>query len=264
MKKISDKEVAPLWTAYHDGCTDEQKLDLRNRLATHYYLLVRFHAERMASTLPASVDVDDLISMGTFGLLEAIENFDPTRGFQFKTYAVDRIRGAMFDGLRKSDWVARLVRIRQKLYRRTLDGLRATLGHEPSDDEVRAKLKMSRQEYENFMSDAQEEISVLSLTDEAEGAEDEGGARMIDLIEDKSTPSPLTSSLQNDNFRWILRALPRTERAILLLYLSSGMTMAEIAEELLLTESRICQLYSRALERLREHLSRHNYLERNT
>ncbi len=265
MKKIRDEEVAPLWAAYFDGCTPEQKLDLRNRLAAFYFPLVRYHAERLASTLPASVDVDDLVSTGSFGLIEAVEKFDPTRGFQFKTYAAARIRGAILDGIRETDWVARLVRIRKRQYNTAVAALRIELGRDPFNEEIRAKLKMTRAEYEAFLPDAQSEISVFSLYDESGGSEtEESGLQMIDLIDDKRAPSPLTISLQEDNFRWMLLALPRIERTILLLYFGCGMTMQEVAEELAITESRVCQIYSRALERLREYLPRHNYLERNT
>ena len=132
MKKIRDADFRDLWTSYRAKKTP----DVKSKLIEAYFPLVRYIAERLASTLPASVDVDDLTSMGTFGLIEAIDRFDVTRGFQFKTYCTARIRGAILDSLRTNDWVPRLVRLRVNLVEKTLRRLHADLGREPTAVEM--------------------------------------------------------------------------------------------------------------------------------
>ena len=126
---------------------------------------MKYLAERMVTTLPASVEVDDLVSMGTFGLIEAIDRFDLSRGIQFKTYCTARIRGAILDNLRTNDWVPRLVRLRTNLVDKTMRRLYGELGREPTDPEMADALEVSMTEYEKLRKEANP-TSMLSLTDD--------------------------------------------------------------------------------------------------
>ena len=246
MKKIRDAVYADLWTAYAQTKTPEVKA----KLTEAYFPLVRYIAERLASTLPASVEVDDLVSMGTFGLIEAIDRFDISRGYQFKTYCTARIRGAILDSLRTNDWVPRLVRLRTNLVDKTLRRLHADLGREPTAIEMAGSLGLSLDEYRRLCDEASP-VSMLSLTDET--ADDpEGGSRMIDLVRDEKGIDPRTEQQKKDVQDVLFRTLTDKERTILEMYYYEGLSMREIATMLRLTESRICQIHAKVLRRLKE------------
>ena len=150
MRKLRDADFKHLWDAYEETKAPEVK----QQIIAAYFPLVKYLAERMSSTLPASVDTDDLISMGTFGLIEAIDRFDRSRGFQFKTYCTARIRGAILDNLRTNDWVPRLVRLRTNLVDKTLRRLYAEYGREPTDVEMANAFEMTMEEYEKLRKEA--------------------------------------------------------------------------------------------------------------
>jgi RNA polymerase sigma factor for flagellar operon FliA len=246
VKKIRDADYADLWKAYSETKSPEVK----SRLVEAYFPLVRYIAERLSSTLPASVDVDDLTSMGTFGLIEAIDRFDVTRGFQFKTYCTSRVRGAILDSLRTNDWVPRLVRLRVNLVEKTLRRLHADLGREPTAIEMSDTLGMTLEQYRQLCEEASP-VSMLSLTDET--ADDpEGGSRMIDLVRDEKGIDPRREQQRRDVQDLLFRHLSEKERTILALYYYEGLSMREIASMLKLTESRICQIHAKVLKRLKE------------
>lgn len=252
VRDIRDSEVAPLWAVYFNGCTPEQKLELRNRLATHYYPLVTRIARRFVSRLPRSVEIDDLISAGSIGLLAAFEGFRPELGSPFVPYAERRIQGAIQDSLRSNDWVPRLARNRYRQYQKTLETLRFELGREPSREEIRDRLKMSTEEYESFLLDAQSNRLMLSLDDEKEKTTDnsDGGNRIIDGIEDQSAVDLSADAERLDYMSHLLSSLTDEERAVLVLYYFEDMTMEDIAKEAGLSESRICQIHGKALKYL--------------
>lgn len=246
MKKIRDADYADLWQSYARAQTPEVKA----KLTEAYFPLVRYIAERLASTLPASVEVDDLVSMGTFGLIEAIDRFDISRGYQFKTYCTARIRGAILDSLRTNDWVPRLVRLRTNLVDKTLRRLHADLGREPTAIEMADALGLSLDEYRRLCEEASP-VSMLSLTDET--ADDpEGGSRMIDLVRDEKGIDPRTEQQKKDVQDVLFRTLTDKEKTILEMYYYEGLSMREIATMLRLTESRICQIHAKVLRRLKE------------
>ena len=168
MRKIRDADHKDIWDAYEASGSSDDKA----KIIEAYFPLVKYLAERMASTLPASVETDDLISMGTFGLIEAIDRFDRSRNIQFKTYCTARIRGAILDNLRTNDWVPRLVRLRTNIVDKTLRKLYAQLGREPTDPEMAEELEMTMPEYEKLRKEATP-TSVLSLTDDS-GDDGEG------------------------------------------------------------------------------------------
>jgi RNA polymerase sigma factor for flagellar operon FliA len=245
VKKIRDADYADLWASY----ARQQTPEVKAQLIEAYFPLVRYIAERLASTLPASVDVDDLTSMGTFGLLEAIDRFDIGRGYQFKTYCTARVRGAILDHLRTNDWVPRLVRLRTNLVDKTLRRLHADLGREPTAIEMSDALGMTLDQYRELCEEATP-VSMLSLTDDT--AEDSEGSRMIDLVRDEKGLDPRREQQRRDVQDLLFRQLSEKERTILAMYYYEGLSMREIAGMLRLTESRICQIHAKVIKRLKE------------
>ncbi len=247
MRKIRDADYKDLWDEY----TKTKSEDAKQQLIAAYFPLVKYLAERMVTTLPASVDVDDLISMGTFGLIEALARFDTSRGIQFKTYCTARIRGSILDNLRTNDWVPRLVRLRTNMVDKTLRKLYAQLGREPTDPEMAAELEMTMPEYEKLRKEATP-TSVLSLTDDS-GDDGEGsGSRMIDLLGDKHGDDPRFSQQRRDVRDLLFKNLNEKEQTVIQYYYFEGLSMREIAGMLRLTESRVCQIHSKVIRRLRE------------
>jgi RNA polymerase sigma factor for flagellar operon FliA len=247
VKKIRDADYRHLWEDY----AATKSPAVKSKLIEAYFPLVKYLAERLVSTLPASVEVDDLVSMGTFGLIEAIDRFDLSRGIQFKTYCTSRIRGAILDNLRTNDWVPRLVRLRTNLVDKTLRRLYGELGREPTDPEMASALGRTMEQYDSLRREANP-ASMLSLTDE-NGDDGEGaGSRMIDLVNDEKGDDP-NSVQQRKMVRDLLfKNLNEKERTIIRCYYYEGLSMREIAGMLRLTESRVCQIHSKVIRRLRE------------
>jgi RNA polymerase sigma factor for flagellar operon FliA len=247
MKKIRDADHRHLWEAYAKKKTPEVK----SKITEAYFPLVQYLAERMVTTLPASVDVDDLVSMGTFGLIEAIDRFDLSRGIQFKTYCTARIRGAILDNLRTNDWVPRLVRLRANLVDKTLRRLYGELGREPTDPEMADALDVSMDEYQRLRREASP-TAMLSLTDETGDDDGDTGGRMLDLVSDTRATDPRHAQHQAMVKDALFRTLNEKERTVLQYYYYEGLSMREIAGMLRLTESRVCQIHSKVITRLRE------------
>jgi RNA polymerase sigma factor for flagellar operon FliA len=247
MKKIRDSDYADLWASY----VQRKDPEVKARLVEAYFPLVRYIAERLASTLPASVEVDDLVSMGTFGLIEAIDRFDLSRGIQFKTYCTNRIRGAILDNLRTNDWVPRLVRLRTNLVDKTLRRLYGELGREPTDPERASALNMNMQQYEALRKEASP-TAILSLTDESGDDPEGNGNRMIDVIGDEKGIDPNDTQQRTMVRELLFRSLTEKERIVVQYYYYEGLSMREIAQMLRLTESRVCQIHSKVIRRLRD------------
>jgi RNA polymerase sigma factor for flagellar operon FliA len=248
MRKIRDADHRHLWDDY----VRTRNPEVKSKIVEAYYPLVKYLAERMVTTLPASVDVDDLVSMGTFGLIDAIDRFDPSRGFQFKTFCTARIRGAILDNLRTNDWVPRLVRLRTNLVDKTLRRLYAEMGREPTDPEMANDLGLSMEEFQALRREATP-TAVLSLTEESSGEDGESGSRMIDMISDRSQMDEPRLSQQRRDVREVLfKNLTPKERTVIEYYYFEGLSMREIAGMLRLTESRVCQIHSKVIKRLRE------------
>ncbi len=248
MRKIRDADHKHLWDAYEKSGSSADK----QKITEAYFPLVKYLAERMASTLPASVETDDLVSMGTFGLIEAIDRFDRSRGFQFKTYCTARIRGAILDNLRTNDWVPRLVRLRTNLVDKTLRKLWAEHGREPTDIEMAESFEMSMEEFEKLRKEATP-TAVLSLTDDSGGDDSETGGRMVDLLGDKKADSaPRHAQQRRDVRELFFKSLNEKEQIVVQYYYYEGLSMREIANMLRLTESRVCQIHSKVIRRLRD------------
>jgi RNA polymerase sigma factor for flagellar operon FliA len=241
-----------LWRRYKQNPTQE----LRNRLMEHYFPLVKLTAERVLSKLPQNVDVDDLVSAGVFGLKDAIEGFDLSRGVKFETYCTTRIRGAILDELRAFDWVPRLVRTKAHKLDAALRQLEIELGRGPMDNEVAALLGISVAELASLVKEASA-VQVVSLSEKWPNEEDESKQlRKIDVLEDRKQQKPIEWAQRKDFLQRVVSLLGKKEREILLLYYFEDMTMREIGLTLDLSESRVCQLHTRIMDRLRAQLAK--------
>jgi len=223
---------------------------LRNRLIERYLDVVRFTAERLHKRLPSEVDVEDLMSAGLFGLMDAIDAFDPDRGVKFETYCAQRIRGAIFDELRAMDWVPRLVRSRTAKVEKVRKSIEMETGARPTEDEVAARLNVSGDEFEKLQKDSRP-ISMVSLTRKCFETDSSKDVREIDVVEDGRQENPLQAVQKQDLQALITKGLNRAERLIVILYYYEEMTMKEIGATLDLSESRVSQMHSSILARLK-------------
>jgi RNA polymerase sigma factor for flagellar operon FliA len=246
-----DVDIQQLWCDFKASPT----VELRNQLVEHYMPLVRYNAERIWSRLPEGVDLDDLISAGVFGLMDAIDAFDLDRGVKFETYCVPRIRGAMLDELRTMDWVPRLVRSKHTKLEESRKILETELGRPPRPDEMAERLGVSVEEYEKMEGDATA-VGLVSLNKKWYETDSYKDVREIDILEDKKAEDP-THRLQNrDLMRLVTRGLNRNERLIIILYYYEDMTMKEIGATLDLSESRVSQMHSSIVARLQAQLAK--------
>jgi len=226
----------------------------REQLIKEFAHVIRAMAHRLAFRLPAYLDAEDLISVGTIGLMDAMDKYDPTREAKFKTYAEFRIRGAMLDEIRSMDWVPRSVHERIGLLQKTHIGLMSRLGRPPHDEEVAAELKMSLGELDDFITRARGAV-MISVDDLSLHEPD--GHKVVKMLADTHNPDPL-SMLVNERERELIggaiQLLPEKERLVLTLYYYEELTMKEIGELLKVTESRVCQIHTKAILRLKAHL----------
>jgi RNA polymerase sigma factor for flagellar operon FliA len=228
---------------------------LRNRLMETYLPIVKYNAERIGAKLPDEVDYDDLVQAGVFGLIDAIEAFDLGRGVKFETYCAPRIRGAILDELRSMDWVPRLVRSRAHRLERVSRELESLLGHSASEAEVAERLQMPRDEYQKLLREATA-VTQVSLSRKYGETDSNKDVCEIDVIEDRRGRDPVSEIQRRDLRELITRGLTRAERLILVLYYYEELTMKEIGATLDLSESRVSQMHSAILERLKEQLDR--------
>src|SRR5437868_5625059 len=246
-----DVDVTELWREFKEHPTTP----LRNRLVERYLPLVKYNAERIWQRLPEGVDLDDLISAGVFGLMDAIDAFDLTRGVKFETYCVPRIRGAMLDELRTMDWVPRLVRSKANKLEDARKTLEAELGRPPRPEELAGRLGVPLEQLDDLVGEATA-VNLVSLNKKWYETDSYKDVREIDILEDKKAEDP-THRLQNrDLMRLVTRGLNRNERLIVILYYYEEMTMKEIGATLNLSESRVSQMHSSIVQRLQAHLSK--------
>ncbi|GJQ25622.1 MAG: RNA polymerase sigma factor [Phycisphaerae bacterium] len=242
----TETDVKAIWKQYKKEPTQA----LRNQLIEQYMHIVRFNAERVHAKLPTEVDVDDLISAGMFGLIDAIDAFDLDRGVKFETYCSPRVRGAILDELRSMDWVPRLVRNRSQKIQSATKALQSELGRIPSEREVAERIGVSAEEYDRMSRDSLA-VSMTSLSRKAYGGDSSRDLTEIDVIKDQSAEDPVRELQKADLKQLIQKGLSSTERLILILYYYEEMTMKEIGLTLDLSESRVSQMHSAIVERLR-------------
>jgi RNA polymerase sigma factor FliA len=231
---------------------------IRDRLILTYAPLVKYVAGRLGSGLPAHVDENDLVSYGLLGLIGAIERYDPDRDVKFETYAIARIKGSIIDELRALDWVPRSIRSRARDIERAIAQLEAKLGRSPTDEEVSTALGITEDEFNESLSDIAR--SSIAALDELWTISSSGGDQvaLIDTIEDTQGPEPqaaLAETELKEALAESISRLPERERLVVTLYYYEELTLREIGEVLGVTESRVSQLHTKAILRLKARLS---------
>jgi len=249
---VAPDDVAQLWEAFK---ADTSSQELRNKLVEIYLPLVKYHGQRVWSRLPDGVELDDLISAGVFGLMDAIDAFDLSRGIKFETYCVTRIRGAMLDELRSMDWVPRLVRSQASKLNVAMKTLDTKLGRQPTESELAEQLGISVPELEKMTRDANA-VGQISLNKKWYETDSSKDIRELDILEDKKSEDPTRRVQKFDLMRLVTRGLNQSERLIIILYYYEQLTMKEIGATLDLSESRVSQMHSSILQRLQYQLGR--------
>jgi len=248
------EDVTEIWRTFRR--TGDQAL--RDRLILMYAPIVKYVAGRLGSGLPAHVDEGDLVSYGLLGLISAIERYDPDRDVKFETYAIARIKGSILDELRALDWVPRSVRSRARQIERAMSELEARLGRAPSDEELAKKVGVSVEELENTLTDISR--SSIAALDELWTISGSGGDQvaLIDTIEDTQGPEPQSAFAQTELREMVadaITSLPEREKLVITLYYYEDLTLREIGEVLGVTESRVSQLHTKAILRLKARMS---------
>ncbi len=254
MEKEKHKpSLEELWADYKKNGNQLAK----DKLLAEYSGLVRYTAQRVGINLPPSVELADLIGSGVVGLIRAVELFEPERGLKFETFATHKIRGAILDELRALDWVPRSVRQKSKSLQKAYAQLELQLGRMPYDDEVAEHLGMSLKDFEDMLSDVAP-TTILSLEESMpDRGDDAKSLTLIDTIEDPQGSNPL-KELGYQEVKRILKdsigQLPEREKLVIALYHYEELTLKEIGEVLNLTESRVSQIHSKAMLKLKSKL----------
>ncbi|MBI2945581.1 MAG: FliA/WhiG family RNA polymerase sigma factor [Candidatus Wallbacteria bacterium] len=252
VRNSAEEEDYQLWSKYKTTGNPA----IRERLIVKYSSFVKYVAGRMAVNLPSSVEYDDLVGYGVFGLIDAIDKYDPDRKIKFKTYAKTRIRGAILDELRMLDWTPRSVRQKSKNLERAIDELGAKLGRPPEDAELAEHLEIGVDELHHMLDETR--VGMLSSLDEGD-PDGEGGVTRLDFIEDKANITPQSNAEKVEMARILARemtTLSDRERQVLSLYYFEELTSKEIGRILGVSDSRVSQLHTKAILRLRGRLSR--------
>jgi RNA polymerase sigma factor for flagellar operon FliA len=242
-------ELARLWTDFKESGSPAA----RERLILHYAPLVKYVASRVATGLPASVEQADLVSYGMFGLIDALEKFEPARGNKFETYAIPRIKGAIIDELRAMDWVPRSVRFKAREIEKAYADLESMNKRAPTEREIAERLGVSLPELHDVINQISF-VSVLALDELLSVGSDRGEqVSLIDTLADRGVD--LAHGLEGQETRGLLAAainsLSEREKIVVTLYYFEGLTLAEIGDILGVTESRVCQIHTKAVGQLR-------------
>ncbi len=256
MLKGGDTEtIEDLWKAYHQGRAQGDGQVYKNHLIERYRDLVKYAAERLHEKLPDKVELDDLISAGTFGLINAIEAYDPERGVKFETYCAPRIKGSILDELRRMDWAPRLMRARAQQLTKATHTLEMRLGRTPNDEELAEELNMGREEYKRLRRDA-DAAALFSLENPTSSDEYDGEKTyLVDELDNQRAEDPVLEVQKRDLQELLTKGLARAERLIIALYYYEEMTMEEIGAVLDLSQSRVSQLHASIIARLKVRIS---------
>jgi RNA polymerase sigma factor FliA len=255
VKELSeeDQEDLRLWENYKNNGDPK----MRDQLILKFTPFVKYVAGRMAVNLPSNVEYEDLVSYGVFGLMDAIEKYDPNRAVQFKTYAKTRIRGAILDELRVLDWTPRSVRQKAKKLEKAYAHLESELGREASDEEVAEYLEISSEELQKLLEETRQSL-VLSL-DETDPNSDSTPQSRLNFFEDLNTPTPEQRATTKEIKKMLAESINKLsdrERLVITLYYFEELTSKEIGSILGVSDSRVSQLHTKAILRLRGRLSR--------
>ena len=254
----TEMELEAIWNEYKERAT----VSAREALIIHYSPLVKYVAGRVASGLPQNVEQADLVSYGMFGLIDAIDKFEPDRGFKFETYAISRIKGAILDELRSIDWVPRSVRSKARQIERAYSKLEAKNHRPPSDIELATELDWTEDQLQGALSQISQ-LGIAALDEILVMGGDRGESVTLgDTIADTSTHGPLGAYEQTETRKLLaesINALPEREKIVLTLYYYENLTLQEIGRVLGVTESRVCQIHTKSVIHLR---SRFAALER--
>jgi RNA polymerase sigma factor for flagellar operon FliA len=242
-----------LWLEYRRGRDPK----IREAFIKQYAPLVKYVAGKVAVGMPHNVEFDDLVGFGVFGLLDAIDKFDPDKNVKFKTYAVTRIRGAIFDELRSIDWVPRSVRQKTREVEDAIGSLEAQLGRTATDQEIANSLGIDEEEYQKTIMKISG-TAILSLNDVWFSGDENDKVSIENSIEAPSSLNP-DVIVEKDEIRRVIvdaiNELPDKEKKILVLYYYEDLTLKEIGQVLEVTESRVSQLHTKAILRLRAKLT---------
>ncbi|PYC79158.1 RNA polymerase sigma factor WhiG [Streptomyces tateyamensis] len=247
---VQRSALESLWRTYKT--TGDQRL--REQLILHYSPLVKYVAGRVGVGLPANVEQADFVSSGVFGLIDAIEKFDPDRAIKFETYAISRIRGAIIDELRALDWIPRSVRQKAKAVERTYAALEARLRRTPHEPEVAAEMGIALEELHAIFS--QLSLANVVALDELLHPVGDGGERLslMDTLEDTGAANPVEVAEDRELRKLLagaINTLPEREKTVVTLYYYEGLTLAEIGQVLGVTESRVSQIHTKSVLQLR-------------
>jgi RNA polymerase sigma factor for flagellar operon FliA len=253
-RDTSADDATALWRRYRDAREEAT----RERLILHYSPLVSHVAGRVGAGLPPNVDVGDCASYGMFGLIDAIEKYDPERGVRFEPYAMSRIRGAILDELRALDWIPRSVRSKARAVERGYQALEARLHRSPTEAELAAELGVTVEELQHTFSQISV-VNVLALDELLAVAEDQPGAMSLgETLADLDADDPVAVFESQETRALLLGALAELterERRVIHLYYVEGLTLAEVGEHVGVSESRVCQIHSKAMLALRTKLA---------
>jgi RNA polymerase sigma factor for flagellar operon FliA len=253
-KADSDARLRELWEDFK--ATGDQSL--REKLILHYSPLVKYVAGRVGVGLPPNIEQADLVSYGIFGLIDAIEKFDLERAIKFETYAINRIRGAIIDELRSIDWIPRSVRYKAREVEKAYQALEAKLQRTPTEAEVAAQMGVRLDELHTIFSQVSF-VNVVALDELLHAGGDRGDKMTLgDTLEDPKAPDPI-NLFEGEETKYILakaiNTLPEREKIVVTLYYYEGLTLAEIGQVLGVTESRICQMHTKAVLQLRSKIA---------
>jgi len=247
---------ANLLKKYKEEPKKSLKRNQKEELIREYAPLIKFVAQKIAVRLPPNIELDDLISAGSIGLMDAIDKWDPTRDNKFKTYAEFRIRGSILDELRAQDWIPRSVRDKAKALDRTISALENDLGRYPTEEEISAKLNMPISEFHDLVNQVRP-VSLLSIDDQPTFS-DSDKKSIANLLEGAKSGNPfnqLNVKVVKDVVAKAIEELPERQRLVLSLYYFEDLNLKEIGQVLRVTESRVSQLHAQAVTRLRAKLA---------
>ncbi len=252
---LLQEDVDELWERFKANPKDTE---LRNQLIEHYMPIVKQRAERTRGKLPDEIELDDLISAGTFGLIDAINAFDHRRGVKFEIFCLPRIQGAMVDELRSMDWVPRKVRSKTTKLNEACKVLEGRFGRKPSEEELSEFLELPVDEVHKTINETHT-VNLTSLDKKWSDPSGENDVTEMDILADKRGEDPTERLARQELIRVCTKGLTKSERLIIILYYFEELTMKEIGATLDLSESRVSQIHSAIVERIKKLYHNHRH-----